>query len=209
MIPDNLYTLLFDRIVRGEYNAGTWLREEALAEEFNVSRTPVREALRQLTQDGLMQMVPKRGCRSLGFTVDDLEEAYAIRHNLELLAVERALPTMSLDTLMPLRGEIARLTDSDDPLEHSRLDGKFHTLIMEAAGGKRLTMMLTSLYRIMASFRELGYAQSDVRQQALTEHLAIIDALVARDGDLAAGTLSEHIKATRSRVLATVIKRGV
>lgn len=206
MIPHDLYTKLFDRIVRGSYPAGAWLREDSIAEEFGVSRTPVRDALRQLAQDGLVEMIPKRGSRSLGFTVDDLEEAFSIRRNLELLALERALPTLRLDRLMEIRRKIVALEGTDDPQTHASLDNEFHTIIMNAADGKRLPMMLGSLYRIMASFRELGFMDAEVRRSARAEHLAIIDRLIARDGSAAEQLLREHIDATKTRVLATVIR---
>ncbi len=209
MIPHDLYTKLFDRIVRGSYAAGTWLREDSIAEEFGVSRTPVRDALRQLAQDGLVEALPKRGSRSLGFTVDDLEEAFGIRRNLELLALERAIPTLKLDRLMDIRARIDALGDSDDASCHAELDNQFHTMIMNAADGKRLPIMLKSLYRIMASFRELGFADAEVRQKARAEHLAVIDKLIARDAGGAEVLLREHIDATKTRILVTVIRGGV
>jgi GntR family transcriptional regulator, rspAB operon transcriptional repressor len=209
MIPHDLYTKLFNRIVRGSYPAGAWLREDSIAEEFGVSRTPVRDALRQLAQDGLVEMIPKRGSRSVGFTVDDLEESFGIRRNLELLALERAIPRLRLDRLMEIRGKIEAVAESEDPILHAELDSEFHTTIMNAADGKRLPMMLGSLYRIMASFRELGFADAEVRDSARAEHLAIIDKLIARDAAAAAELLREHIDATKTRLLVTVIRGGV
>lgn len=209
MIPHELYMKLFDRVVRGGYPPGAWLREDSIADEFGVSRTPVRDALRQLAQDGLVEMIPKRGSRSLGFTVDDLEEAYSIRRNLELLALERALPTLRLDRLMEIRRKIDALDGVVDPQPHASLDNEFHTVIMNAANGKRLPMMLESLYRIMASFRELGFADAEVRRRARAEHLAIIDKLIARDAAGASALLRDHVDATKSRILATVIRGGV
>lgn len=206
MIPHELYTKLFDRIVRGSYPAGAWLREDSIADEFGVSRTPVRDALRQLAQDGLVEMIPKRGSRSLGFTLDDLEEAFSIRRNLELLALERALPTLRLDRLMEIRRKIIALEGTDDPQVHASLDNEFHTIIMNAADGKRLPMMLGSLYRIMASFRELGFMDAEVRRSARAEHLEIIDRLIARDTVGASALLRDHVDATKTRILATVIR---
>jgi DNA-binding GntR family transcriptional regulator len=209
MIPDNLYTKLFDRIVRGDYGAGSWLREDSIADEFGVSRTPVRDALRQLAQDGLVETIPKRGSRSLGFTMDDLEEAFSIRRNLELLALEQAITRLKLDRLMDIRARIDVSEESDDPAFHAELDSRLHTMIMNAADGKRLPMMLGSLYRIMASFRQLGFADPEVRRSARIEHLAIIDGLIARDSAIASQLLKDHIDATKTRVLSSVIRKKV
>ena len=87
--PRRMYRTVFDRIVHGRYGPDTWLREGALANEFGLSRTPVREALRQLEQDGLLEIIPNRGARVFGFTADELEQLYEIRLSLELLALEK------------------------------------------------------------------------------------------------------------------------
>jgi DNA-binding GntR family transcriptional regulator len=197
---------LFDRIVRGVYPAGEWLREVALGEEFGVSRTPIRDTLRQLAQDGLVEIIPKRGCRSMGFTVDDLEEAFSIRRNLELLALERAIPSLRLDQLMDIRRRIESLAGVEDPTLHATVDNEFHTMIMTAAGGQRLPMMLQSLYRIMASFRELAFLEADVRVNARLEHLAIIDRIVERDTAGAAELMKEHVDVTKRRVLSNIVR---
>ena len=83
----------------------------------------------------------------------------------------------------------------------------FGKLGLDAAGGKRLSMMLTSLYRIMATFRELGFTNEEVRTQTTAEHLAIIDAITSRDAALAASLLGDHIRSSKSRILAIVIRR--
>ena len=203
-----IYRELFNRVVHGRYARGEWLREDAIAGEFGVSRTPVREALFQLAQDGLAEGLPKRGFRSLGFTVDDLEEAYEIRRVLELLALERAVHTLPIRELVEIRVRIQATAGNDDPLEHARIDGDLHQLIVDSSRSPRLIATLSGLYRIMRTFRELGFSAPEVRSLATQEHIGLIAALASRDGERAMRALDEHIRASKSRILSQVLGGG-
>lgn len=205
MVGHEIYRELFNRIVHGELVAGDWLREDAIATEFGVSRTPVRESLRQLAQDGLAENIRKRGYCVLGFTVDDLEEAYEIRRVLELLALDRAVKTLPIRELKEIRDRMQAISNSDDPFEHARIDSELHQLIVDSSRSRRLVDTLSSLYRIMRSFRELGYEASEVRALAMQEHFDLMAALASRDGERAAEVLDVHIRASKARVLERVL----
>ncbi len=209
MDRNSIYRELFNRVVHGVYGPGVWLREDALAAEFGVSRTPIREVLFQLAQDGLAEGLPNRGFRSVGFTVDDLEEAYEIRRALEVVAVERATASISIASLHGIRARIESIAGTDDPIEHATLDSELHRLIADASHSRRLITMLSSLYRIMQSFRELGFASSTVRDPAAAEHIELIDALAARDAPTATRILDKHIRLSKARVLKQVLEKPI
>ncbi|TVQ23178.1 MAG: GntR family transcriptional regulator [Spirochaetaceae bacterium] len=204
-----IYRELFNRVVHGAYSPGTWLREDAIASQFGVSRTPVREALLQLAQDGLAEGLPKRGYRARGFTVDDLEEAYELRRVLELLALERAVSTLSIQSLQAIRSRIEAVADVPDAIEHAAIDSELHRLIVDASQSRRLIAMLGSLYRIMQSFRELGFEDGETRRQATGEHIALIEALASRDAARASRLLDDHIRQSKARVLRQVLSAPV
>jgi DNA-binding GntR family transcriptional regulator len=200
-----IYRRLFDRVVSGEYPQGQRLREDALAADFGTSRTPVREALLLLEQDGLARSTPNRGFTSMGFTVDDLEEAYEIRRVLEILALDRAIKTLSLQDLRAVRRRVQEVADSGDTLEHAEVDSALHRLIVSSSKSPRLIHMLSSLFRIMRTFRELGFEDPELRRLAGGEHLMLIDALLTRDGDAAAAVLDQHIRKSKSRALRRIV----
>lgn len=205
----NIYRKLFDRIIRREYKPGAWLREDPIAEEFGVSRTPVREALSQLTQDRLVKTIPKRGSQVIGFSVDDLEEAYEIRRVLEVLALERGINTLRIAELAEIRVAVERAREQDDPTLHARVDARLHELIIESAHSPRLAGLLGSLYRMMQTFREIGFTEGAIRTAAAGEHLELIDAIATRDVARARALLSDHIAVSKSRVLSAVLRRGL
>ncbi len=204
-----IYRTLLTRIVRQEYPAGSWLREDAIGKEFEASRTPVRSALAQLSADGLVEAIPKRGSRVTGFTVDDLEECFEIRRVLELLALERGLPNLRIAALSQVRDRIEKARDDSDAINHAEIDTSFHQVIIESANSTRLSNQLGSLYRIMHAFRELGFANAEIRSSALEEHLELIDAIASRDHERSRSLLSDHIAMSKSRILAQLLRSGL
>jgi DNA-binding GntR family transcriptional regulator len=205
---NDTYTTLFDRIIHGLYPANTRLKEDELAEEFKVSRTPIRDTLRLLQQDGLIEILPNRGARVYGFTVDDLEDLYEIRRVLEVLALDFAAPTMSISGLVELREAIDAVKDVDDAQKHAELDARLHEYIIESSRRRRLINMLNQLFHLMQTFRELGFRDTQVQMITYDEHMELIDALSIRDISLAKELLARHITNSKKRILQKVVKRS-
>ena len=203
-----MYTELFERIIDGRYLPGTRLKEEALAEEFHLSRTPVREVLRQLEKDGLVQLVPHRGAVVVSFTADDIEDIYEIRRTLELLALDISASSMSLQKLGELRSLIQDSANSNDYLRHAEVDAIFHDYIIKSGKRRYLTSMLEQMLRLIQRFRELGFKDKNVRKNTIKEHLDIIDELYVRDIASAKKILSEHIQHSKTRALAQLSMRS-
>jgi len=202
----DIYTTLLDRIVKSEYPENQWLREEAIANEFGVSRSPVRRALRLLHQDGMVDLVPKRGARLFPFTADDIEDIYEIRKTLESLAIRVGIQNLSIQRLLSLRNQIQGLREVDDPEEHTRIDGVLHSYLIEASGRRRLVSMLNELYRLSQSLREIGLRDRNNRMATIDEHSGIIDALTVRDLDQATSLLVRHIENSKARLLMDVTR---
>ena len=201
-----IYTTLLDRIVKSEYPENQWLREEAIAKEFGVSRSPVRRALRLLHQDGMVDLVPKRGARLFPFTADDIEDIYEIRKTLESLAIQVGIQNLSIQRLLSLRNQIQALREVDDPEEHTRIDGVLHSYLIEASGRRRLVSMLNELYRLSQSLRQIGLRDRNNRLATIDEHSGIIDALTVRDLDQATTLLVRHIENSKARLLMDVTR---
>lgn len=203
---NEIYTTLFNRIIKGEFPANTRLKEDELAEEFKVSRTPIRETLRLLQQDGLIEILPNRGARVYGFTVDDLEDIYEIRRVLEVLALDFAVPSMSINGLVELREAIEASRDVDDADNHAALDARLHGYIIESSRRRRLINMLNQLFHLMQTFRELGFRDMQVQKSTYEEHLELIDALSVRDISVAKEVLTRHIRNSKNRILQKVVR---
>jgi len=202
---NTIYETLFNKIIHGEYDVNARLREEELADAFNVSRTPVREALRDLEKDGLIEMLSNRETRVVGLSIDDVEEMYQIRKSLETLALHFSIQNLSIKGLQEIRREMDRLSASDDHLEHEKLDARLHDFIMEASKKKRLLAILKQLFRLMQQFRQLGFQNEGLRRQALQDHYELIDALVFRDLAKAEDLLEKHIERSKVNAIASIM----
>ena len=199
-----VYNELFDRIVTGHYPAGTRLREERLASEFRISRTPVRDILHLLAQDGLVRREPHCGVQVAGFTADDVEEVYDIRKALELLAVDCAVAKVNLQRLRDLRAKVVELASASDVAQHVELDQAIHGYIVEACRRPRLTAVLNQHLRLMRHFRYMGFKDAGVIGRTTQEHGAVLDALLARRADKAKIAMAAHLEEAKRQVLANL-----
>jgi DNA-binding GntR family transcriptional regulator len=199
---EDIYSVLFDRIISGEYPVQSKLNQEEIAREFNISRTPLRVVLQQLDQDGLIQLTPNKGAKVLPFTADEIEEIYEIRKHLELLCLDISAPVLSLQKLLELKNEIVENQDSDDVSRLTEMDVRLHSYIIQTAGKKRLSQILDQLFRLLQKFRRLGFVKEQFKIPTLEEHKEIIDALIIRDIHQSKELMRNHIENSKIRALS-------
>jgi DNA-binding GntR family transcriptional regulator len=190
------YNELRDGILRGELGFGTVLAETQIAERLEISRTPVRQALGLLLQEGLVEAGPRRQLVVRGFTPEHREEILALREALECVAVRRACEVMEVEDLDGLRLLLIRQRRAaaggrED--EFITLDEEFHLAIAEAA---RLPILYAFLGQLRGFVRivRLGSTRHPGHlPQVVAEHERIVDALEDGDADEALRTLTEHL----------------
>jgi len=201
-LKEDIYDSLVEKIISGKYKPGDWLRQEEIASKLDVSMTPVREALDLLAAAGLAERVPYRGVRVPEPTPTDIAESYAIRLLLEK-AVSRAAALnreqAHVDELKRIVSQSEKLVHLDDMSASRELSGDFHLMVAEAAQNSMLTRVYTMavnsfpdwmLYQAM--FEHPEALEQSIREE-YQEHLAIADAIEARDADLAGQRALEHI----------------
>ncbi len=201
-LSDQLVAVLQRRFLSGEVPVGAWLRHEALAEEFGVSRTPVREALRILAAQGFVSIVPNRGARVNGLSGHDIREIGQVRGELEGLAAALACDRIDDDqTRRMLRSWDAFRESLDLPQDVQaerwmRGNDEFHSVILEAAGNNHLSLTIGVLRRRLP--HNISFAMyvgnSRLIKKNLAEHEAIAAAILAQDHELARRLISEHIR---------------
>lgn len=202
----DIYSELFDKIISGEYPTGTKLKQEDIAKEFNISRTPVRVVLQQLDQDGLVHLTPNKGAKVLPFTADEIEEIYEIRKSLELLCLDIAAPSLSMHLLLELKKEYLENLKSDDVELHTQLDAKLHSYIISSTRKGRLMTMMNQLFRLIQKFRSLGFRDKETKEKTINEHIEIIDALCMRDTNNAKALMKKHIENAKIIALTQSLK---
>jgi len=196
-LTDQAYLVLRNAILDNLLPPGTKLSVPEIARQLNISRSPAREAVARIQSEGLADFTPNRGAVVSRIDLVALAQIYDIREVLEGLASRLATERVDdawIDELDALWSEHARSIEADDIGEHIRLDGEFHQRIRDAAGNLRLSESLESLQgqirlAMVTTSRRGGGAAA-----AIAEHRGVIDAIRARDGDLAERIMKNHIR---------------
>lgn len=192
------------------FQAGEWIRQERIAQLFGVSQIPVREALKQLVAEGLVEHVPFKGVRVVQFTVEDIEDLYATRAVSEGRAARFAAQRIEDGELRALAGlheQMRRCTTPQDLRRYRDLNRTFHLGIIDASSRPYL---IRSLRQLWVAFPTMGW--SNIPEVALTsvsgrdapdaeEHAAILEALTARDGERAERAVRSHIESAAAALL--------
>jgi DNA-binding GntR family transcriptional regulator len=207
-LRDEVYRRLREYVARFADDSGSpvALREADLARALGVSRTPVREALNRLHQEGIVQVQPRRGAKVLPSSTDDYLCWLEIREVLEGAAARRAAERMTPEVVAELRALFAPFTKARanpeaDPLAFFEANARFHSRIIEVSDTP-LLQRLGSAYDYMGSGRQRAKTRMGRIAQAVREHLEIIDALERRDAEKAEKLSRQHVRGLREAVLA-------
>lgn len=201
-----VYQKLRDDILDGVYAPGAALTELAISRELQVSRTPVREALRQLELGELVKLKPNKGAVVIGINQDDIRDVYEIRSLIEGVAAQRAAELASEEDIHALE-EIIDLSEfylergNNDRLKG--MDGRFHDKIYQMSGSKILCHVLTDLHNYVSRFRGISLMKNGRAVDSIKEHRAILSALRARDGEKAKELANLHVMNAGKNLLGT------
>lgn len=194
-LADQVFERLEADILSGKYQRGEIITELQLCSELGVSRTPVREALRRLFQEHLIEDSPK-GTMVLGISRKDFEDMSAIRLRIEGLAVRGFIENASEDNLKELNEAIdfqEFYLDRKDADHLKMLDGRFHEIIYNHCGSMILRDTLLPLHKKVQKFRRAALTEPVRAEKSVHEHRAIYRAIAAGDADLAEQLMNEHV----------------
>lgn len=196
-----VYEKLREAIVDGILSPGSKLSEIELAEQMAVSRTPVREAIRQLAQTGLVTLSPRKGAFVTLPSLKDAADLYELRIALETLAVENLSAAPPLEELRRFRRIFASMTDKTPPSDYVREDRRFHSTLYESVTNRFLALMLNNISDLINLCRSFSVERSPITVFT-SGHLAIIDALLDGDVKKAKEESKKHIIMSKEGLLA-------
>ena len=186
-------------ILSGKYKEHDELRETTLGKELGVSRTPVREALRQLELEGLVTIIPNKGAYVTGISQKDIRDIYVIRSMLEGLCARWAAQHISEEQLDELEetillSEFQMKKGSGFSTEQiTVLDGRFHTILYEASGSRILGHLLSDFNNYVRAARKSSIVSEERARKSIREHKQILRAIRDGDEELAEQLANEHI----------------
>lgn len=187
---------LREDILSGKYEEHEELKEVAIGDEMGVSRTPVREAFRQLELEGLIQIIPNRGAYVTGITEKDVKDIYMMRSQLEGLCARWATEHITAEQMDEMEENIylAEFHAGKGHLEQlAALDNRFHEIMYEACNSKILEHQLKDLHQYVLRVRKKTLSSASRGPQSNEEHKAICEAIKEKNADLAEKLAHQHM----------------
>ena len=187
---------LRDAILSGELQPGTKIVEEQLCAEFGISRAPLREALRLLAQQGLVEHLPRRGSRVAAWSPADILQLFALRHVLERHAIETALPMADPETsLRPVRASLELMRTATNDLDRDDAHRVFHAAVVGLADNRQLNIALEPILvklQLPMAMNMREEARHHRARDGIDRHKAILSALTTNDPAVVIAALQDH-----------------
>jgi len=210
-LPVRVCDLLRSRILGNELAYGAKLTEETLAKELGVSRTPIREAFNRLAQEGLVTVLPGRGAFVATLSGTDMVQLLEIREGLEGIAARLASSRITSATLDKLKRQMEveiRKCSEKDYSGYLEIDRQFHESVIAASENQHLCQLMKSLRDRIQMLRQRSVILPGRARKSFREHLLIINALAARNPDLAEQRIRTHIRNVRDDLVAAMNNSG-
>lgn len=194
-----VFAQIRENILSGKYKDGMELREITIGEELGVSRTPVREALRQLELEELVKIIPNKGAYVTSINAKDIKDIYKMRSMLEGLCARWATRYITEEQIDELE-EVIFLSEfylnkkSQGKTSHvTEMDGKFHLVLYQASNSRMLGHILRDFHKYVQVARTMSVRSEDRARKSIEEHKAILEAIKQKDEDKAERLAHEHI----------------
>lgn len=198
-LSSRVFHKLREDILSGKYLRDDELREKTIADEMGVSRTPVREALRQLELERLVTIIPNKGALVVGISTKDIQDIYEIRSRLEGLCAKWATAYMTAEQLDELDENIC-LSEFHIKKQHfdqlCELDNRFHEILYAASDSKMLDSVLSDFHHYVERVRRITLGEPERAKKSLEEHKKILEAIRNQDAQKAEKLATKHIMNT-------------
>ena len=205
LLSQKVYRVLKTEIIKGSLKPGTKLLEGKIAKQMKVSRTPIREALRELAAEGFVKISPNQGVVVSNASVEDVQEVLRIRGVLEGLAARLATKMISEEEIKELekyQKQMEYYTKKDDVLAFSEMDAEFHELILNICGNNKLIQIRKNISDQAHRYRIRSLSIPGRLKYSLKEHQEILEALKRKDSEQADRLSQKHIENVLANILA-------
>lgn len=209
-IREIAYEVLKHAIITGEIPAGERIVETDYADRLHISRTPLREALRKLERDGLVEYVLRRGVVVRAFTIADVEEIYTIRNSLEMLTLAAIIDKATEEDIASLRGHLREMDDliaTKDYDALSPVSRAFHRQLTAICGQNRILRVIEGQDEFITRFSSMAIRQEDRLLEAHKEHYALVDFVEKKDLAGFQDLMERHINRSKEMCLAALAQQ--
>lgn len=199
-----VYEGLRTAIIKGIIPVGERINEKEYSLRMNISRTPIREALRRIEEEGLVEYIPRYGTVVKKVTKSDVEEIFKIRLVLEILAATNAMHVMTEEQFVEMESlleKTAEINRSGDFKRVIGLSGEFNSMVFRFSQMPRLESILTKLKDYLTRFRDISLYDPERRIQALEEHVYIYQCMRGQNEELVGTVIKEHLERSRDFII--------
>lgn len=205
--PDLVREGLRDAILAGRYSEGQQLRQDELAEQFGTSRIPVREALRQLESEGLVEIQTNKGAVVKGISIDDVFELLDIRIALECRALKLSIPNMAIEDLDLAEEILAEYDRAPDPALWGEMNWRFHWALYSPCNRPRLLDMIEANYGHVSRFIRRQVSSATGKTKPQQDHFELLRLCRENETESAVALLEKHIEQTQKSLRAALRHR--
>jgi DNA-binding GntR family transcriptional regulator len=206
-LKDRVHQNIKFQIIRGTLKPGTRLPEEELSKAMNISRAPIREAFNRLEKEGFVSIIPRKGATVSAITTQMIEDIFEIREALESFAVKKSIGKISIIKLEKIGDEFKKFidkpTNAENCIQYLALDKKFHDLLSQNCGNKKLIELLANLQEQIHWLRNISLKRINFAG-SVKEHLAIIEALKKNDEKLIIKASLQHLERAKESSLTEI-----
>lgn len=203
------YHIIKEKIVNCEYAPSTMLNEEVLREEIGASRTPIRDALSRLEQEGLITIIPKKGVMVSGLSISDINMIFEVRLLFEPYALKNYGFTIPEETILRYYNELSIPHKVQKSSGFFLMDDDFHNAIISAVPNRFLRQTYEMIQTQNLRFRVMtGQISQDRLEETIAEHLTIIKACLRQDWDAAADAMRMHLLASKNATFDLLLSAG-
>ncbi|WP_260983556.1 GntR family transcriptional regulator [Cytobacillus oceanisediminis] len=195
-----------EAIIRGDFKPGERLKQSDLAEKMGVSRMPIREAFRKLESEGLILLEPHKGAVVKSININDIEEIYALRSELEKMAVYQSVELLTQEDIAQLSSLVDQMENAEDADTFVQYNIDFHRLLVKRCRWERLNSFIGTLWNGLP--QQTPHLLSGQIETSNTEHRKILEAVLKKDKETAAKLVSEHIFRTGESLIESIKKEG-
>ncbi len=203
-LAEEVTEVLRNRILQGEYEIGEKLTESKIAAELKVSRTPIRDAFRELEKEQLVEYIPNKGCFARGFSMDDLQDIYEVRCAVEELAIRRVVRNMDEATLEELQQQLDRMrcfTEQKDYEKIVQANHEFHWMLYRKTGSRFIVRTMRTYQEYVTMARKETLKRNEDLEQIYQEHETLFQAIAAGDEEASVKAIRDHLEATSRRTM--------
>jgi DNA-binding GntR family transcriptional regulator len=210
LLSKKVYRILKKEIIKGSLKPGSKVLEGRIADQIGISRTPVREAIRELAAEGFVTLSPNQGVVVRGVSAENIREVLQVHSVLEGLATRLSCEVINEEELKELENyvnKMEKLTNKKDPLAYSEVDLKFHELIVDNCGNKRLIQMRKNISDQAQRYRISSLRIQGRLKKSLKEHQKILEAFKTKNPKKADSMSQEHIQNALKNILNNVVEK--